>query len=389
MGLVWKHQLPTLVNSVAISDDGSLVAAATYYYPYPGTTKPRTDGKFGTYVFDAHGNELWRDLYEGNEGLYSVAVSENGQVVASGGLLSGGLHASNPSTPNRGLVRAFAADQTRLVDYSDLRTRVNSVDLSKDGSVLAAVTLQGQLLVFPDVQSAPAAPVFAVESGPRLDMVAVHPSGSWVVAAGRQGTVHLATIAGGAVTRTVTWKSPGRGIRFLACAIAGGDETFVVVGENTAYLFTKTSMLAAGGPRFVDHYETPDGGTSDDIRWVAISADGKMISVVQNLGHDLAGLLLLLANDNGHLTEAQPAIALEHNPNSTSMDDAGTIVTVADGHPIGTKGTFYMFRVSDGQKMLDSASDEMNWPMAISADGSAACAGSDDGTVCYFGVGTP
>ena len=75
MGLVWKHTLPTLVNSVAISDDGSLVAAATYYYPYPGTTKPRTDGKFGTYVFDAHGNELWRDLYEGNEGLYSVAVS--------------------------------------------------------------------------------------------------------------------------------------------------------------------------------------------------------------------------------------------------------------------------------------------------------------------------
>src|SRR5262249_46499111 len=154
----------------------------------------------------------------------------------------------------------------------------------------------------------------------------------------RQGTVHLATVAGGAVTRAVTWKSPGRGVRFLACAIAGGDETFVVAGENTVYLFTKTSMLAAGGPRVVDHYQTTAGGTSDDIRWVAISADGKTISVVQNLGHDLAGLLLLLANDNGHLTEAQPepVIALKHNPNSTSLDDAGTIVTVADGHPIGT-----------------------------------------------------
>src|SRR5262249_53937220 len=155
---------------------------------------------------------------------------------------------------------------------------------------------------------------------------------------------------------------------------------------------TKTSMLAAGGPRFIDHYETPDGGTSDDIRWLAISADGKMISVVQNLGHDLAGLLLLLANDNGHLTEAQPAIALEHNPHSTSMDYVGAIVTVADGHPIGTNGALYMFRVSDGQKTLDCASDEMNWPMVISGDGSAACAGSDDGTVFYFaapGVGTP
>jgi hypothetical protein len=43
-----------------------------------------------------------------------------------------------------------------------------------------------------------------------------------------------------------------------------------------------------------------------------------------------------------------------------------------------------MFRVADGQKIGECVTKEMNWPMVISGDGTAACAGSDDGSVMYF-----
>src|ERR1700680_903376 len=136
----WQHQLSTsnLVNWVAISDDGSRVVADTYYYPYPGTTRTNTQGTFGTYCYDSGGKLLWSDEYQGNEGVFSVAISGDGQVAAAGGLFTGGAYSDRP---DNGLLRAYDANTGKLLlDYQGVRRRVNSIALSGDGGVLAAVS---------------------------------------------------------------------------------------------------------------------------------------------------------------------------------------------------------------------------------------------------------
>jgi len=216
-------------------------------------------------------------------------------------------------------------------------------------------------------------------------MVAVHPSGQWLVACGRQGKVHLVTLNAGVVSGVFTWTAPAPR-DFLVCAIAADSNDFVVGGNNKVYLFTKASMTNGPQPQFVDQFDTPDGHTSQDVRWVATSADSGVISVVQNLGNDDNGLLLRLSNQSGSLTQVGQAIKLRHNPNSTSIDLAGTFITVADGHPIGTEGVYYLFRASNGNKESDFPLPEMSWPMLISGDGTVAFAGSDNGNVYYFQI---
>jgi len=387
----WSQELSFLVNSVGVSDDGGIVAAGTYYYPYPNTARTTTDGTFGTYCFGADGKERWRHEYSGNEGVYCVAVAGNGDIVAIGGLLSGGLHALTPGTQTRGLVQAFSSDGTPLLDFSNLRSRVNSIALSRDGSVLAGVTIGGELFVFvADTTDGtfPQTPEFAVQGGPRLDMVAVHPTGKWLIASGASGKVHFVTISKTGIDHVYTWTSPVNGIELLACALARNGDAFVAGGKNKIYAFTVASMTADAGPQPVDHFDTPSGGTSDDVRWLAMSADGSLVSVVQNLGHDIAGLLITLSNTAGHLKQLRSPQHLNHNPNSTSIDDAGRFITVADGHPFNSPGTFYLFQASDGRKLAEIPTDQMNWPMVISADGSAVAAGNDDGKVFYFVVET-
>ena len=74
--------------------------------------------------------------------------------------------------------------------------------------------------------------------------------------------------------------------------------------------------------------------------------------------------------------------ATTRNPNSTS-DTAGQLVTVADGYPDGTQGTFYMFdRV--GTLKWTHTTKNMSWPMQILRNATGTAAGSDDSCVYYF-----
>jgi len=385
MSLKWSKQLSnnSFVNSVAISPNGNHVVTGTYYFPYPGTTRRNTHGRYATYCFDQQGNQLWKDEYEGNEGVYALAISGDSRVAAAGGLYSGGSGAP-PQIPDRALLRAFnVANGSLLLDYTTISTRVSSVALSQDGSVLAAVDLVGGLYVF--VGSAagfpvqPSRPFFPTAR--RLYSVAVHGNGQWLAACGDRGRVHLLTISQqGNISQPFTWIAPDR-VPFLSVAIANTGDFFVVGGGNVVYLFTRSSMIAGTGP--VARFNTPTGGTPQDVRWVAISGDGSLVSAVQNMGRDETGLLLTLSNTGGALNSKwqQP---LDHNPNSTSIDTAGQYVTAADGHPVGTPGKFYLFNASNGTKLWDYSTNNMNWPMAICGNGTAAAAGSDNGTLYYF-----
>ncbi|MBI3680212.1 MAG: hypothetical protein HY235_07420 [Acidobacteria bacterium] len=375
MNLKWNKLLSNsfMVNSVAISDDASRVISGTYYYPYPGTPSDDVDGTYGTYCHDSSGTRIWAEEYDGDEGVYAVAISGDGRIAAAGGMLSGGQYSDNPDT---GMLRAFdAANGTRLLDFTDFRRRVNSTALSADGSVLAAGVARKVYIFVAAGGLFPLAPAVVSAAG-EVVSVAVHASGGWVAACDKRGKVYLATIAGG-VVQTFQWAAATR-TPFLSVAISRSSGYFVVGGGNDVLLFTLKSMMLGTGP--VARFPVPAGGTRQDVRWVAISDDGALIAAVANAQQD--GLVLALSNKNSQLSLAWQQ-QLDRNPNSTSMDSAAKFVTAADGLPYGTKGTFYLFN-GVGSKNGEEPTSNMNWPMVISANGKAIAAGSDNGTLYYF-----
>jgi outer membrane protein assembly factor BamB len=79
---------------------------------------------------------------------------------------------------------------------------------------------------------------------------------------------------------------------------------------------------------------------------------------------------------------------LEFGPNGTSMDDAAQFIAASDGAPYNSSqslstGNFYLFDRA-GNPIWQFPTGLMNWPVAVSADGTAVAGGSDDGTVYYF-----
>lgn len=119
------------INGAAISDDGGRAVAATFLGDY-GTKSPSFSSPvlntYSVYCWDRLGKRLWRDQWTGFEGAFAVAISGDSTVAAAGGWMQEGV----------GFIRAYnAEDGQQFVTY-DIPSRVNSLALSADGSVLAA-----------------------------------------------------------------------------------------------------------------------------------------------------------------------------------------------------------------------------------------------------------
>ena len=117
-------------------------------------------------------------------------------------------------------------------------------------------------------------------------------------------------------------------------------------------------------------------------RAVAVCDDGSVVSAAGNVG--AAGKVFMFANQ-GASGKQLWAKSTKRNPNSTSLDTAGKYLTVADGYPDQTPGDFYLFDAT-GKALGNLQTNNMSWPMQISADGTAIAAGSDNSYVYYFAV---
>ena len=293
---VWQQRLSDVfwINSVAISNDGSRVVGATFIHDYrqrTGKFLPNVQSRFGTHCLDATaaGKVIWSDEFDGWDGVFGVTISGNGQVAAAGGWLE--------KTGNTvwGMVRAYsAADGKRLLDFTGLNQRVSWVVLSEDGNVLAAVA--DDVYVFlRDGKAFNPIPLRLGIGGianRHVTNVALHPSGSWLAACDQAGHVFMATIEKGAIGRQFRWTAPLE-IPFLSIAIARKAETFAVGGGNSVFLFDFAAIRKyreADSIVPLEHDTTdadtppnkPDGRIQENIRWVAISADGNLVSAVAN-----------------------------------------------------------------------------------------------------------
>ncbi|MFL6447053.1 MAG: WD40 repeat domain-containing protein [Bryobacteraceae bacterium] len=363
-----------MVNSVAISADGSRIVAGTYYYPFDGTQRMRTDGTFGTYCYGSNGIRHWADEFAGDEGVYSVAISADAKIAVAGGLRQGGKYGR--SRPTLAFLRAYdVATGKVLLDFRDpqFNTVVDSVAVSDNGGVIAAGTKTSLYIYSVNNGAFPATPAVPFGVTKAIESVAVAPDGSWFAACGKNGNVYTGAVKPGAVNDPVVWTEPAH-THFVSIAIARSGNQFVVAGGNVVYLFDRNSV--ANGYRA--RYELPaSSGTS--IRFVSISTDGTLVTAVANAGE--AGILFALTVGANTLSLAW-SFPSTHNPNSTTMDKAARYFTLADGYPDDVPGSFSLFKETG--KVWEYTTTKMNWPMVISADGSAIAAGGDDNKLYFF-----
>jgi WD40 repeat protein len=392
------------INSVAISHDGSRVAGGTFIHDYHG--KKTIPGYFETFAYDSSGTMLWRNKCSELDGVFAVGISGDGSTIASGGVF----------TQNDGFLKIFEGGKGQVVFDSTtagsapIVGRVNGIGVSDTGGLVAAAAGQLYVLINNGGQYTQAASASANDKDfetaiEKVSAVAVHPSGDWLAACNEKGQILVATLANQQITgvyvKTVSQEPLKWGdkdgktapVPFLSVAIAAGSNSFAVGGGDVVYYGTLEDMKAGKAP---ERYEAGDNdsppGSDDDmfpqpnVRWVAISEDGERFSVVANRRHGDAGPRtgqLLLYNKGVFAAKDDDKKSLPLNPNSVSMDRYGKLVAVALGYPPGISASIYLFD-GTGKQLWTHPTGDMNWPVAISADGTAIVAGGDDGSLLYF-----
>lgn len=409
---LWEKRLTKIfwVNSVAISKNGKRVVAGTFIHDYDqknggGKFLPNVRSRFGLYFFDDVPKALTTDKvepkcsdeFDGWDGVFGVAISADGKIVAASGWLD-----RNDDDSTLGLLRAYDADGSiststvkTLLDFKEIKQRVSWVSLSDDGRVLAAVADDVYVFIRDGEAFNPIPLKFGVAEVAKeyVTGIAVHPTGDWVAACDHSGHVHVAKIKNGAIEDQVTWTAP-KEYPFLSVAIASDVRKFVVGGGNLVYVFDLDGLMtdrtsyvplefdtSAGEPAGTVPPDKPDK-LQENVRWVATSVDGTLITAVANRVNS-SGLAGKLFARNADLTERWH-VEINNSPNSTSVDAAGLFVAMADGYPTSSPAKFHLFNASDGKKRWESSTHSMNWPIVINSDGDAIVAGSDDGTVYYF-----
>jgi WD40 repeat protein len=213
-------------------------------------------------------------------------------------------------------------------------------------------------------------------SGDSVIAVAISADGQWIVAGTFLGSVVLVKNNAGAFGAPVSWQLTKGTIHWIAMSADGS--TFAAAGSDSKVHCFKTSNF--GSTKQPSWTGALTGCHS--CRAVAVSDDGSLVSTAGNVG--AKGKVFLFSNQGANGKQLW-AKSTTRNPNSTSLDTAGKYVTVADGYPDKTQGDFYLFD-SGGNAIGSLKSNNMSWPMQISADGTAIAAGSDNSYVYYFAV---
>lgn len=357
------------INSVAISQDGGTVVAGTFFFPYAAGAKhsaaDATPITVGTFAWNAAGKSLWQDKFQATEGVYWVAVSRDGKWAAAVGL----------SAPGQGFVYIYNAGSGTRVSTYNTKVRVNMVAFSSDGSYLVAGA--DDTYLFSRSGSTWGVPQKLVSAaGDSVIAVAISADGQWIVSGTFKGAVVLVKNNAGVFGAPVSWQPNASTIHWVALSADGS--TFAAAASGTSVYCFKTSSF---GSTKRPAWSAPLTGCNS-CRAVAVCDDGSVVSAAGNVGS--TGKVFLFSNQATSGKQLWTKTT-KRNPNSTSLDTAGKYLTVADGYPDQTPGDFYLFDAS-GKAMGRLQTNNMSWPMQISADGKAIAAGSDNSKVYYFAV---
>jgi WD40 repeat protein len=374
---------PYYINSVASSADGSRVVGGTFFHAYsasesrgPATTASQASGStgtFGTYCYDASGALLWKDEFTGYEGVYWVDLARSGAYAASGGWYS--------NNPYNGFVRAYAVSGgSKLLDYRTAK-RVNQVVLSADGSWL--VSAAETVVLFQLVNGAyqKSAEFTPTTPNDTIESIAMSADGQTIVCSDYAGSLYLlANQQGGGLAVKQQWAMPAGGYSHSVRITSDGTAFAAGGASGFVYYFNVASFVASGQPTIT--YQMASKGS---VYGVAVADDGSAFVGISNLtaGSDVGGLVCYLQIAGSQAT-LKWQYTTARNPNCASLNLAGGMLAVADGHPDNSPGDFYLLNTADGTLRWQYTTGNMSWPITIAANGTAVVAGSDDSHIYYF-----
>lgn len=159
------------------------------------------------------------------------------------------------------------------------------------------------------------------------------------------------------------------------CAASGGwfSGSPSYAGFVRAYdVATGTMLLNHATPGRVNQVTLSSDGT-----WLLAATTTLLLFKRVGGAYQLTGQFDPGGTDNTVITADMSADGL-------SMNQAAGLVAVADGHPDGSPGNFYLLEGAGGALCWSYATGNMSWPIQIAANGAAIVAGSDDSRVYYF-----
>ncbi len=208
-------------------------------------------------------------------------------------------------------------------------------------------------------------------------MTALSADGSVGMIGSYHGEVILFAITGGIVGTPVRWQLPDSAYLHFGALSADGSHAYVGANDGIQYSIFVEQFMAT--PQAAWSAAIPGGATT--IYGVACNGDGGLSSVAGNASS--GGVVAYYANKYNNGAMYWKATTL-HSPNSVSMDRIGNWVALADGHPDGTPGCFYLFSGIGGALQWSFPTSDMSWPIKLAADASLVVGGSDNGYVYAF-----
>lgn len=378
------------INSVATSANGGRVVAGTFFHVYgqsasaepklaarmqaagAATDDPSQYGVFGTYVWDRAGTLLMQQTFQGWQGVYWVAMAGDGSIVASTGWKQG-------SPDYAGFVGAWSVDGgTALLDFA-LPGRGNVVALDQDAQLLLAGADKGYLFFRNGGTSFGATPATLPlsASGDTALVTALSADGRLGMVASYQGELLLFPIVAGQPGTIARWQVPGSAYLHFAALSADGRRAYLGANNGMLYAIDVQAYLASPGPR----WQVAIPGGAKTIYGVACSANGARVAVAGNLPK---GGTVSMFEDKGAHGALIWSASTQRSPNDVSFDASGRWLALADGHPDGTPGNFYLWDADSGALQWTFPTSDMSWPIQLSADASTVVAGSDNGSVYLF-----
>lgn len=399
--LLWSAQPHAgyYINSVAVSGDGDVIAAGTFFHDYtpsqgagldavpvaqrkiferidPAATRSdvrgNQDGTFGTYVWDRTGQLLLAKEFDGWQGVYWVDVAANGSTVASCGWRS--------QNPYAGFIGAWSVPGgEELLSYPLTAGRGNMVSLDGRGQTLLAGADQGYLFCRTGTAAAFATPVYITLSTAGDTVVATGLSidGSTGLVASYHGEIILFSIASGQPAALARWQLPNGAYTHAAALSGDGRRAYAGASDGTLYAFDVVAFQGTPAPVWS---EAVPGGAKT-IYGLACDAAGDRVAIAGNL---TPGGVVAVFADAGSAAQLQWQASSQYSPNCLAFDPGGNWLGLADGHPDGTPGGFTLWNANDGALQWNWAAGNMSWPIRLCAGASVVVGGSDDSSVTAF-----
>ncbi|AJC47984.1 hypothetical protein SB85_19620 (plasmid) [Xanthomonas sacchari] len=395
------------INSVAVSDDGNVIAAGTFFHHYatvaqlpvlgavpveqrkifertaPAAT--RTDvgddqeGQFGTYAWDRAGNPLLTQEFDGWQGVYWVDVAADGSTVASCGWKSTG--------PDTGFIGAWAVPGGKELLSFPLSGRGNVVSLDARGRTLLSGTEKEGYLFCRDGDGAFAGPAriaLSAGGGNYADSVVatgIAADGATGLVASAQGEIILFSIASGQPATLTRWQLP-KHVTVHAAALSGdGRRAYVGASNGTLYAFDVAAFLRTPAPVWTA--VVPEGATT--LYGLACDRSGDRVAIAGNLSNDTRGkgVVAVFADAGTEARQLWTAYAT-YSPNCLAFDPDGRWLGLASGHPDNTPGQFALWDANDGTAQWSYDTTNMSWPIRLCSGATVVVGGSDDSSVTAF-----